>query len=95
MFPRGGRLQLHVCALQVKLLKCLVDNIVVDISFDTLGGLCTVAFLESIDRHIGEKHLFKRSVILVRTPLACIVPLGCRMRLKACWRQLARACCHA
>ena len=50
---------------QVKLLKCLVDNIVVDISYDTIGGLCTVAFLESIDRHIGEKHLFKRSVILV------------------------------
>ena len=51
--------------LQVKLLKCLVDNIVVDISFETLGGLCTVAFLESIDRNIGENHLFKRSVILV------------------------------
>ena len=51
--------------VQVKLLKCLVDNILVDISFDTLGGLCTVAFLESIDRHIGKHHLFKRSVILV------------------------------
>ncbi len=51
--------------LQVKLLKCLVDNIVVDISFETLGGLCTVAFLESIDRHIQGNHLFKRSVILV------------------------------
>ena len=49
----------------MKLLKCLVDNIVVDISFETLGGLCTVAFLESIDRNIGENHLFKRSVILV------------------------------
>ncbi|CAL8466851.1 g6387 [Coccomyxa elongata] len=51
---------------EVKLLKCLVDNILVDISFDTLGGLCTVAFLESIDRHIGKHHLFKRSVILVK-----------------------------
>ena len=51
--------------MQVKLLKCLVDNIVVDISFETLGGLCTVAFLESIDRHIKGQHLFKRSVILV------------------------------
>ena len=51
--------------VQVKLLKCLVDNIVVDISFETLGGLCTVAFLESIDRHIKGQHIFKRSVILV------------------------------
>lgn len=50
--------------MQVKLLKCLVDNIVVDISFDTLGGICTVLFLESIDRLIGQEHLFKRSIIL-------------------------------
>lgn len=61
--------------VQVKLLKCLVDNILVDISFDTLGGLCTVAFLESIDRHIGKHHLFKRSVILV---LPCPMPLHAR-----------------
>ena len=46
-------------------LKCLVDNIVVDISFETLGGLCTLAFLESIDRKLQEDNLFKRSIILV------------------------------
>ena len=51
--------------MQVKLLKCLVDNIVVDISFDTIAGICTVLFLESIDRLIGQEHLFKRSIILV------------------------------
>ena len=51
---------------QVKLLKCLVDNIVVDISFDTLNGLCTLAFLEVVDRHVGRAHLFKRSIILAR-----------------------------
>ena len=62
--------------LQVKLLKCLVDNIVVDISFETLGGLCTVAFLESIDRNIGENHLFKRSVILVSWLLVHCSVLG-------------------
>ena len=56
------------CA-QVKLVKCLVDNIVVDISFQSLGGLCTVNFLESIDRRIDDHHLFKRSIILVQ-PLA-------------------------
>lgn len=53
-------------APQVKLLKCLVDNIVVDISFDTLNGLCTLAFLEVVDRHVGRAHLFKRSIILAR-----------------------------
>lgn len=55
---------------QVKLLKCLVDDIVVDISFETLGGLATVTFLESVDRRIGQNHLFKRSIILVsRVPV--------------------------
>lgn len=61
----SGKLSHLTNVLQVKLLKCLVDNVVVDISFETLGGLCTVAFLEAMDRHIGSHHLFKRSVILV------------------------------
>ena len=62
------QLQHHLHALrqaQVKLLKCLVDNIVVDISFNQLGGLCTLAFLEEIDRLVRPEHLFKRSIILV------------------------------
>jgi hypothetical protein len=33
---------------QVKLIKCLVDNIVVDISFNQVGGLCTLCFLEQV-----------------------------------------------
>jgi hypothetical protein len=67
--------------VQVKLLKCLVDNIVVDISFDTLGGLCTVAFLESIDRHIGKEHLFKRSIILVSAQFLTASACGTCYRL--------------
>ena len=50
---------------QVKLVKCVVADLVVDVSFETLGGLCTVAFLESIDRKINRAHLFKRSIVLV------------------------------
>ena len=52
--------------LQVRLVKCIVADLVVDISFDTLGGLCTVAFLEAVDRRVGQGHLFKRSIVLVR-----------------------------
>ncbi|TYK04389.1 Poly(A) RNA polymerase cid14 [Cucumis melo var. makuwa] len=33
---------------EVKIIKCLVENIVVDISFDQLGGLCTLCFLEEV-----------------------------------------------
>ncbi|XP_010252088.1 PREDICTED: uncharacterized protein LOC104593785 [Nelumbo nucifera] len=51
---------------EVKLVKCLVQNIVVDISFNQLGGLCTLCFLERIDQLIGKDHLFKRSIILIK-----------------------------
>ena len=43
----------------------MVADLVVDVSFESLGGLCTVAFLEAIDRKIGRSHLFKRSIVLV------------------------------
>lgn len=33
---------------QVKLVKCLVQNIVIDISFNQMGGLCTLCFLEQV-----------------------------------------------
>jgi hypothetical protein len=39
---------LFVNHAQVKLIKCLVDNIVVDISFNQVGGLCTLSFLEQV-----------------------------------------------
>ncbi|CAM8963865.1 unnamed protein product [Rhodiola kirilowii] len=51
---------------EVKIVKCLVQNIVVDISFNQLGGLCTLCFLEQVDRLIGKDHLFKRSIILIK-----------------------------
>lgn len=57
--------QKQLILLQVKLLKCLVDNIVVDISFNQLGGLFTLNFLEEMDMQIENNHLFKRSIILV------------------------------
>lgn len=38
---------------QVKLIKCLVENIVVDISFNQLGGLCTLCFLEEVSPITG------------------------------------------
>ncbi|CBI22537.3 unnamed protein product, partial [Vitis vinifera] len=51
---------------EVKIIKCLVENIVVDISFNQLGGLCTLCFLEEVDHLISQKHLFKRSIILIK-----------------------------
>ncbi|CAA2964113.1 Hypothetical predicted protein [Olea europaea subsp. europaea] len=51
---------------EVKIVKCLVQNIVIDISFNQLGGLSTLCFLEQVDRLVGKNHLFKRSIILVK-----------------------------
>ncbi|PIM98859.1 Polynucleotide adenylyltransferase, partial [Handroanthus impetiginosus] len=51
---------------EVKLVKCLVGNIVIDISFNQLGGFSTLCFLEQVDRLVGRNHLFKRSIILVK-----------------------------
>jgi hypothetical protein len=44
---------IHLCHslmfhVQVKIIKCLVENIVVDISFNQVGGLCTLCFLEEV-----------------------------------------------
>ncbi|GER54623.1 PAP/OAS1 substrate-binding domain superfamily [Striga asiatica] len=52
---------------EVKLVKCFVRNFVIDISFNQLGGLSTLCFLEQVDRLIGRDHLFKRSIILIKT----------------------------
>ncbi|XP_061360129.1 uncharacterized protein LOC133304161 [Gastrolobium bilobum] len=51
---------------EVKIIKCLVENIVVDISFNQLGGLCTLCFLEEVDNLIRRNHIFKRSIILIK-----------------------------
>ncbi|XP_059629088.1 uncharacterized protein LOC132271666 isoform X2 [Cornus florida] len=51
---------------EVKIIKCLVENIVVDISFNQLGGLCTLCFLQEVDSLINQNHLFKRSIILIK-----------------------------
>ncbi|KAG9152634.1 hypothetical protein Leryth_022406 [Lithospermum erythrorhizon] len=51
---------------QVKIVKCIVQNIVVDISINQIGGLCTLCFLEQVDRLIAKDHLFKRSIILIK-----------------------------
>lgn len=51
---------------QVKLVKCRVQKIAVDISFNQMAGLSTLCFLEMADKYIGKNHLFKRSVILIK-----------------------------
>uniref|UniRef100_A0A7N0VK41 Polymerase nucleotidyl transferase domain-containing protein n=1 Tax=Kalanchoe fedtschenkoi TaxID=63787 RepID=A0A7N0VK41_KALFE len=68
-YEKAGHYEIHDVQFidaEVKLVKCLVQNIVVDISFNQLGGICTLCFLEQVDRLIGRNHLFKRSIILIK-----------------------------
>lgn len=56
----------HYIHAQVKIVKCTIKNISVDISFNQMAGLCALCFLEQVDQIIGKDHLFKRSVILIK-----------------------------
>ncbi|KAK8977619.1 hypothetical protein V6N11_013404 [Hibiscus sabdariffa] len=51
---------------QVKIVKCTVNDIPVDISFNQMSGLSALCFLEKVDQLIGKNHLFKRSIILIK-----------------------------
>ncbi|PNT74570.1 uncharacterized protein LOC100830879 [Brachypodium distachyon] len=51
---------------QVKVFKCNIANIDVDISFNQIGGVSTLCFLELVDTEVGKDHLFKRSIILIK-----------------------------
>ncbi|KAH1193890.1 Poly(A) RNA polymerase cid14 [Glycine max] len=56
----------HIRA-QVQVVKCTVKNIPVDISFNQMAGLYTLFFLEQVDQLVGKNHIFKRSVILIKS----------------------------
>ncbi|KAH7537664.1 hypothetical protein FEM48_Zijuj03G0116900 [Ziziphus jujuba var. spinosa] len=56
----------YIHAQQVKIVKCTVKNISVDISFNQLAGLHTLCFLEQVDQLVGKDHLFKRSILLIK-----------------------------
>ncbi|OEL21751.1 hypothetical protein BAE44_0017230 [Dichanthelium oligosanthes] len=57
---------LHFINAEVKLMKCVIENIVVDVSFNQIGGVSTFCFLELVDRQVGKNHLFKRTIMLIK-----------------------------
>ncbi|KAK3003588.1 hypothetical protein RJ639_019994 [Escallonia herrerae] len=56
--------EIHIAI--VKIVKCTVQSIAVDISFNQIPGLYSLCFLEQVDHLIGKDHLFKRSIILIK-----------------------------
>ncbi|KAJ4834411.1 hypothetical protein Tsubulata_007355 [Turnera subulata] len=56
----------HCIDAEVKLVKCVVQDIDVDVSFNQIGGISSLCFLEQVDQLIGKGYLFKRSIILIK-----------------------------
>ncbi|KAK7282426.1 hypothetical protein RIF29_11178 [Crotalaria pallida] len=55
----------HIRA-QVQVVKCTVNGLAVDISFNQMAGLYALHFLEAVDQLLGRDHLLKRSIILIK-----------------------------
>lgn len=51
---------------RTRLLNCTINNLSVDITMNQIGALASVLLLDEVDRLIGQEHLFKRSVLLVK-----------------------------
>ncbi|KAJ0979219.1 hypothetical protein J5N97_014693 [Dioscorea zingiberensis] len=51
---------------EVKIIKCLIQDVVVDISFNQIGGLGALCFLEKVDYLLAENHLIKCSILLIK-----------------------------
>ena len=51
---------------RTKVAHCVVNNVKVDITVNQIGAIASVTFLEEADRCIGQNHLFKRSLLLVK-----------------------------
>ena len=62
---------------EIKIVKCLVNNIQVDVSFRQVRGpwtrltpqtssIAVSLLVEAADHHFGHNHVFKRSVLLIK-----------------------------
>jgi DNA polymerase sigma len=51
---------------RTKVTHCMVNNIQVDITVNHISALKSLLFLEEVNKEIGNNHLFKRSLLLVK-----------------------------
>ena len=45
---------------EVKIVKCFVGDLAVDISVNQVGGFSSLGFFEEMDVLVGKRHLFKK-----------------------------------
>ncbi|KAL7682454.1 putative tetratricopeptide-like helical domain superfamily [Plasmopara halstedii] len=51
---------------EVRVVKCTIDNISVDITANRVGALGAVRLLDAMAARVGRHHLFKKSIILIK-----------------------------
>lgn len=51
----------------VRVIKCTVDNIAVDLTANRVGALGAVRLLDAMAVRVGREHLFKKSLILIKS----------------------------
>lgn len=52
---------------RVKIVKASINNIAVDVSANQAPALYAVILIDFSDHYFGKDHLFKRSLLLVKT----------------------------
>jgi DNA polymerase sigma len=65
-FPDFTIRNIELINARTKLLHCVVNNIGIDISFNQIGALSGLIFVEKVDEFIGNQFLFKRSLLLIK-----------------------------
>ena len=51
---------------EVKVVKCFIGGLAVDISVNQVGGFSSLGFFEEMDVLIGKRHLFKKASLLIK-----------------------------
>lgn len=50
----------------VRVIKCTIDNVSVDLTANRVGALGALLLLDSMDAQVGQGHLLKKSLILIK-----------------------------
>ena len=51
---------------EVKVIQCTINNLSVDITANQVGAFAALHLLEEFDVRVGRRHLFKKSLILIK-----------------------------
>ncbi|RHZ16981.1 hypothetical protein DYB31_007654 [Aphanomyces astaci] len=51
---------------EVRVVKCTIDNVSIDFTANRFGALGALALLHEMDVRVGQHHLFKRTLILIK-----------------------------